>query len=408
MGKIIETTYHDTVEKITGFNTSLINNSFYTFNDKKPTIVTYYNINKEASSLDPGSKISYDNIGEYSSLRFNKISDFMIYGFNRIELQTEMDEYGLEAEKISGDCYILPNTIIPTEGDYFQVEHIKDSTWLFIVTDVQQDTLLNGSNAYKLSYKLEYDSEDRISKNIVGNYKLIEKREGTNVAKIVEVTDLEYAKLLDKQAVMLKHYFVELFYNKYVQSFIYTDLTEWRVYDQFMTEFLIRNKILENGEDSYTFVGQEIPLPRTFTIDYDRSFFRVFEDKDVNKLLGSYRAIELDEINAFGTTFDSRYEPYFKAVYKVSDVQTGYRMECLPSDLVFRIMDNNLVSDVEDLNHKIPLWVNILIKHFSGERFTENEVNSIEEMNFDTSFAAFYNIPLLIYCLEDRIENILK
>ena len=47
MGKIIETTYHDTVSKITEFNSSLINNSFYTLNDKKPSIVTYYNINTE-------------------------------------------------------------------------------------------------------------------------------------------------------------------------------------------------------------------------------------------------------------------------------------------------------------------------------------------------------------------------
>ena len=46
MGKILDTTYHDSVEKITQFNEVLIKNSFYTINDKKPTIVTYYNINK--------------------------------------------------------------------------------------------------------------------------------------------------------------------------------------------------------------------------------------------------------------------------------------------------------------------------------------------------------------------------
>ena len=74
MGKIIETSYHETVGKITGFSTDLINNSFYVLNDKKPSTVTYYNINKEASSLDPGSKLSYDNIGSDSSIRFNKIT----------------------------------------------------------------------------------------------------------------------------------------------------------------------------------------------------------------------------------------------------------------------------------------------------------------------------------------------
>ena len=47
MGKIIETNYHETVGKLTSFATDLVNNSFYVLNDKKPSIVTYYNINRE-------------------------------------------------------------------------------------------------------------------------------------------------------------------------------------------------------------------------------------------------------------------------------------------------------------------------------------------------------------------------
>ena len=99
MGKIIETTYHDTVGRITSFASDLLKNSFYTLNDKKPSIVTYYNINQVESTLDPGSKLAYDNIGDESPIRYNKIEDFIIYGFNRIELQLENDEFGLEAEK---------------------------------------------------------------------------------------------------------------------------------------------------------------------------------------------------------------------------------------------------------------------------------------------------------------------
>ena len=194
MGKILETTYRDTVEKITGLNSTLINNSFYTLNDKKPTLVTYYNIDRDASTLDPGSKIAYDNIGKDSPIRFNKIKDFIIYGFSRIEMDTQNDEFGLEADRISGECFVLPNTIIPTEGDYFEVDHITDSTWLFIITDVQRDTLENGSNVYKLSYKLEYVDHDRIQECVTDNYTMIEKREGTNISKIVKSDALEIAK----------------------------------------------------------------------------------------------------------------------------------------------------------------------------------------------------------------------
>ena len=406
MGKILETTYHDTIENITSFYGDLINNSFYTINDKKPTIVTYYNINKDLSSLDPGSKLSYDNIGKDTPLRFNKINDFIIYGFNRIELQTDNDEYGLEAEKITGDCVVLPNTIIPTEGDYFEVEHIKDSTWLFIVTDVQRDTLANGSNAYKLSYKLEYTDNTRIQEAVVHEFTMIQKREGTNIVKVVRNDDLELAKLMDKAAVTLKDYFNELYYNEKVQTFTYVDLTEWRMYDPFMIEFLIRNKILDNGSDSYIYVAHALEPNKTFTIDYDKTFFRAFEKKDYKNILRYDYNIYPEDIKSFGTLFASRFEPYFKAKYTSIKPPQGYYAPCLREELLYDIHDHILSEQNVDSK---PLWRNILIKYFYDEEYTEEELESLmNELKFNTSMGLFYLMPLLILCLKDSIEKALR
>lgn len=407
MGKFLETTYHDTVEKVTSFNSALVNNSFYTLNDKKPTIVTYYNIDREHSALDPGAKLAYNNIGSDSPIRFHKIDDFIIYGFNRIETVTENDEFGLEAEKISGDCYVMPNTIKPTEGDYFEVAHIKDSSWLFIITDVQQDTMLNGSNVYKLTYKLEYVDHEQILQNVTENFKMIEKREGTNIAKVVKTTKYEEAKRMDKVAVMLKNYFYELFYNEKVQTFIYTDLSEWRVYDPYMIEFLIRNKILDNGGDSFIYVDHKLDVVRTFTMDYDRTFFRTFEKADVDTILTSEHTIQLKEIlNSYGTLFASRFEPYFEAKYIKPPV--GYRGQCIPDEILYMISDGELLDNVKDLNCKVPLWANVLVKHFYDEEFTVEEINAVAEMKFNSSIQAFYMIPLLILCLETAIEKALN
>ena len=264
LGKILNTTYHDTVDKLTGFYSDLVNNPFYVLNDKKPVICTYYNINKDYSSLDQGSKLHMDNMGSESPIRYNRIYDFILYGFNRIELNTQNGEFGLENDTIEGECYILPNTILPTEGDYFEVEHIKDSTWLFMVQDVQQDTLANGSNAYKISYKLEYLDNKEIQSRIVYNFRMIEVREGTNISRIVRCEDYDIAKIADEKAVMMKGYFEDLFYNEKVQTFIYIDSMDYRTYDPYLIEFLIRNKILDNGEDSYLHVDHKIFLPNTF------------------------------------------------------------------------------------------------------------------------------------------------
>ena len=407
MGKIIETTYHDTVEKITKFKDVLINNSFYTLNDKKPVIVTYYNIDKEHSTLDPGAKIAYDNIGEDTPIRFNKIDGFIVYGFNRVELQTEIEDFGLEADKVAGDCYILPNTITPTEGDYFEVEHITDSTWLFIVTDVQQDTLQNGSNVYKINYKLEYVDHDRLLENVVGDYRMIEKREGTNIARVVENTKYAKAKRMDEVAVMLKSYYDELFYNTAVQTFTYMDLTEWRVYDPYMIEFLIRNEILANGRDSYIYVGHQLIQPRTFSIEYDNSIYRAFEKRKPEILLATDYTISLKEIKSYGTTFASRFEPYFEAKY-IKPVM-DYSIVVLPEEIMLMISENQLVDETYlNPNEPTKYWINILTKYFRDMDYTEKELESVEEMKFTSSYQDFYIIPLIILCLEAAIEKTLE
>ena len=426
MGKILNTTYHETVDKVTGMYNNLVNNPFYNWNDKKPTLCTYYNINKDYSSLDPGSKIQYDNINDDSPIRYNRIYDFIIYGFNRIELNTENGDFGLEAGEISGDAFVLPNTIIPTEGDYFEISHIKDSTWLFIITDVQQDTLQNGSNAYKLTYKLEYNDNTQILNKIKHNYRMIDIREGTNISKIVRCEDYDIARIMDEKAVALKKYFQELFYNDRVQTFIFMDLTEYRMYDPYMIEFIIRNKVLDDGEDDYIHVDHKLHLPKTFSLDYNRSFFRAFERCDKEKLLASDHRINYELITSFGTTFASRYESYYKVKYEEVPAQ-GYYMNCISDDLIFRCKENNIiVPGDEDKLYNYFLWENIIIKYFNNGVLNSDEIESIDNIiykfkdmiqysiekddliDFDNAVKMFYIIPILIFCLEKFIEKVLK
>ena len=235
-------------------------------------------------------------IGDESPIRYNKIEDFVLYGFNRIELNTDTDEFGLEANSIEGECFILPNTIIPTEGDYFEIDNIENLTWLFQVKDVQKDTLDNGSNAYKINYKLHKEDNSEIKNQVIHNFKLIESIEGTNVAKVVRCEDYDIAKVMDEKAVMLKKYYEDLFYNEKVQTFTYVDSMNFCTYDPYMIEFMIRNGILANGDESYIHIAHQIPITKTFSLDYDKTFFRVFERNKVEKLASSNYSTYLNEI----------------------------------------------------------------------------------------------------------------
>ena len=406
MGKFLSTTYKDTVEGLTGFYNDLVNNPFYILNDKKPIFVTYYNINKESSSVDPGSKLQYDNVGGDTPMRFNRIINFALYGLDKIEMNTEMGEFGLEANPIEGDAYILPNTIIPYEGDYFEISHIKDSTWLFIVKDVQKDTFENGSNAYKITYKLEYDDNSKIQENIVDNFELIEKKEGTNVITVVRCTDADLARKMDEKAVKLKKYYCDLFYNAKVQTFIFCNLYDLRAYDSYMIEFLIRNHILDNGIDDYIHVMHQIPVPNTFTIDYDRIFLRAFEKKDIHIRRYLYKTA-LTEISQFGSIFDSRYETYWKSTYKDIPPIANTIHQCFDEDIMDHILEHKLYSN-DNNTFEEGVWRNILVKYFYNDKLEDYEIDDIDNLKFDNQIGMFYIIPLLILCLEDYIERLLN
>ena len=173
-----------------------------------------------------------------------------------------------------------------------------------------------------------------------------------------------------------------------------------------MIEFLIRNKILDNGTDSYIYVCHQLDTPQTFSIDYDKTFFRAFELCSKYKFATAERSIQLEEIKSYGTTFAGRFETYYKAKY--IKPLTGYSGTCLSDEIYYKIIGNELVENNINLEYNSPLWINLLIKYFNKEDPTEEEIKSIDNIHFDTSISAFYMIPLLIFCLENTIEKLLN
>ena len=91
------------------------------FNDKKALPVDYYNINNNQSTLDKGLKINYDNDGKDTPFRYNLIHDMYLYGIDRVATSLESGEFGISGSEISGDAYILPDTITPYPGDIFSI-----------------------------------------------------------------------------------------------------------------------------------------------------------------------------------------------------------------------------------------------------------------------------------------------
>ena len=411
MGKFINTTYQNAVDSITNMNKDLISNPFYLFNNNKPTKVTYYNICLDKSTLDPGSELAYTNIGDKSPLRFNVIHDMYIYQFPRIEVNLENGDFGQESSSIEGESYILPNTIKPMEGDYFEVEHIKDRKWLFRINSVDLDTLDNDNNVWKINWSLDRGDNREILKNVVNNFEYIISPEGTNTKAVVELSDYQFALELDNFTSSLREYFKDLFYDEHVQTFTYKWYNESTMVDPFSIEFIQRNDLLSDSENQYWYVKQQVVLPKTFAIDYNRSIFMAFEKHDKDCIMNYQYQSQADYIDDAISIFATRYEPYFALNYKTYYFDTNTPttpkgiIPVLSEDFILHIATGELYTKEDD---EKKLYLNTIIKWFKNDKITKEDICHIKCIDLNTTEEIYYHLLFLIFVLDQYTKQLLS
>ena len=411
MGKFINTQRKDTVEGVTSFQNSLINQDFYLFNTQgKGTKVTYYNINKDKSTLDAGSALAYTDIGKNSPLRFNRIKDLYIYQMQRLEVNLEAGEFGMESNELSGDSYIIPNEFEPTDNDFFTIDH-ADNTWLFKVRDASMANLQTSTRAWKISWVLDRTTNQEILQNVVEDFQYVERTEGTNTKRVVLSSNYELARKIDNLAESLRDYFKDLFYSEYIQSFSYKWYNEYRMYDPYAIEFIIRNKLLITSGSKYMHVDHIVKPPVTFGVSYSRSIFRGFELKDKEKFREySYQA-QANRIDDPTTIFATRYEDYYELCYDIIREPNGPFnprgiIPVMYEEFIDRIQENKKFK-VSDNEHK-DVYLNIIIKYFNNEDITEQDLDFLDYIDFTPVESLFYNLLFTIYVLDYYTNKLLN
>ena len=410
MGKFIDTQRKDIVEGVTGFHRSLLDQNLYQFNTQgRGTKVTYYNINKDKSTLDNGSKLQYSDNGPDSPLKFNKIKDLYIYQVNRIEVSSDLTEFGPEANDISGESYILPNEFTPTEGDFFSIDHSKHH-WLYQVRDVNMASLDNSTQCWKISWYQNNISDTVLESNIVEEYQYIERTEGTNTKRIIKSTNYELAKEIDQITESLRLYYRDLFYSEYIQSFTYKWYNEYRMYDPYIIEFIKRNNLLSAKGDMYLYIDHIKKPLATFGVSYSRSVYRIFELKDKSKFKTySYQA-QANIITDPTTIFATRYENYFELCYDIIHQPNGPFnprgiIPIMDEGLVRRIMIN---EKYDPLVNEYESYLNLIIKYFNNEKITSEDLKFLDHIDFTPQESLFYNMIFVIFVLDYYTNTLLN
>lgn len=376
---------------------NLLNNPYYLFTNTSKSSSTYYNSNTTMTTFDEADRSNYGEISAESPIRFNKINRFLLFGVNRAEPNLEINEYGLEGSDIVGDAIVLPNTIIPYPGDFFTLDQIGDS-YLFRVTAVNPNTLDTGAVLYKINYSLaKSDDIVNINNQVVKEYNFVVDNFGSNFGCLIESAVVSSIAEIERYTIMLKDYFIQLFYDNKIQSFSYLRNGIMKVYDPYLIEFMIRNNILK-GSTKYIYVSQQVYLPNIFGVDYDRTIFSALEDKDINK----------HYCRSAGNLLLCTQKLSLLYAYP----QDYYCMEYVRLNSKFHLID--IFNDPEFLqkikNNELTTNVlkNIIIGYFNNSNITSAILNQIDHVDFMENDELYYLIPMVIFCMEQYIKNILS
>ena len=401
MSKFTNTLYTDTTKNLTQAIGEKAKNPFYKFSDKQPTEVIYWKLNRERTTLDEATSDDYESLGEASPLRFNQINGFYIYGFERITLDYDLTDFGLEANEIAGEAIILPGTIHPLPGDVFKVPIIKEDV-LFKVNKVTPDTLDSGANSYKIEYKLEYINKyEQIQKQTVRVYTFVIGNVGTDYNCFIKDEEsgliAEMEKILE---IMTDAY--QLFFDPGTQTYVYQENGDY-FYDPFLIEFLIRTKILSYAKD-YIFVHHATAVYNTFAYDYNRCFFAMMEDPsifDAKKASKMASGLLIEDPNSL---FVTRLPDYFKIDYR-DQFQHITKFWTIDPSLIDKLSTGEYFSEDSPMAK-----YNLIIAYFSGDtdNVTTDMIRALRTMDYPRDKATFYFIPLAMYVMVKYMEALLR
>ena len=401
MGKFVNTNYAKTVDNLTKAITNKIDNPYYKFTDQHPSKVTYYNQNIEKSTLDEASGLYEAHLGNKSPIVFNKIKDFIIYGLDKIGLDYNVTDFGVEASNPgSGDAIILPNTIEPRPGDFFVLSYLKENL-LFKVNGVSLDTLDTGANIYKIEYATELtDSIETIEEQVDKSFTFLVDNVGTDIKSVITDDDKNY---MDKLSILIENMitiFNDLFFDSKLQTFVYNH-DGYHMYDPYMIEFLKRNKVLNQYTDNYIFVDHATQVNETFSMDYARSFFRQLElpDEEIN-CTGLATADLITDPNSL---FSTKIEEYYCIRY-MDKTPYKTRFEIFNKDILERIKSGKMYMKGSK-NECYNLW----ISYFNPDKKLKGDiVTLIKDIDYMDNLSCFYMLPICIFILEKYITKVIS
>lgn len=201
------------------------NSSYMAYFEGSPTYLVYYQLDNQATLQDGALETVHSLVGANTPNKYKRIYDLPVYGVDALDVQNEITERGLQAV-VNGEILILPDSIRPYPGDFFEFAYDDLRGHLFRINDVQYDKL-TPKKYFRCQYSLFQDNADEILANISEDYEATYNANGSDgtssAIEIKKSSDVAEAEKCKNLVNSLIEKYTKLYYNDDMDTFVFYD-----------------------------------------------------------------------------------------------------------------------------------------------------------------------------------------
>ena len=210
---------------------------------KTPSFVTYYTYDPYHSMVDVNLGGAIQIVGQESSIRFNLINDFPLYGVTEADVTAAYEEtQGIVQNGVRGEAFILPGTIQPNENDLFIIDYLE-SKLVFRVVTCSPDRV-EGKAFYKVEYILEPYDWHQLQRQTTKNYTFELSTMGTGANPIIEQDTQILLREMDVLVEFHAETYWRAFYDRSSGTVLLRNGFSKAVHDRSVALFIKRNSLL--------------------------------------------------------------------------------------------------------------------------------------------------------------------
>lgn len=380
-----------------------------------PVTGTWYNVNDTLSTATGEMGTVDDIIGPNSPIRYNKITNYPVYGLNSdLVPNLETGEGGLFDLEMEVEVTILPNNIRPTPYDHylytFQTAKGTPRSVLFRINNITMQAI-RGNSYYKVTmHMIDIDSNyqlNQLNQQVVKTFDTNLELIGSNEKCLVEETTSNLISLASVAFSNLLSDYIDFFYNDKFNCILFNGWLKggFSVYDPYLTNFIISTALFEKFDPVITMVVFD--PEDNFRANYNKTFFRAIQTRDKNDINRFLRYQPL----TFRTTNTTPFAYWgINTVFKLNVYED--KCPCNPT-VSTQYMNYDWFKNI--FNGREPIGQSviemIIVRYFNTENLsqliTETELEWLKNYRTKYNERDYLLIPIILYLLQVFISNIL-